>query len=310
MFPIASLFHAAVLVVLTIVAFLVSALILDLALRQWYGSKVELVSAPTTGTSAKQKQCLVIYLAGIMAQSQDSSRDVSPMWLKHGNVLFVEYRGKRFRAHQAVTEVVAFIDAHEEYSEIVIIGSSMGGLLGYDVIRRLDAATQRKVVLLAIDAPTSAWDFHSPSDKLAQFMRILPFGPIWNLVSRPILKRLMVPPKDENIEPEVNREELFRRFRKTWDYPLSFYRDQVKYIITHGRPQANSLRGIKRLIYVASRRDDIVRAEAFEAWRRAFGRTPTRLKPDTTHVGYAERRKTWGEEVFTPVFERLLNEDV
>lgn len=245
-------------------------------------------------------------MPGILAGGRSSSQGLSDSWRQHGDVLFVEYEGKRFRAEQVIDKVVGFLDTRRgaNYQHIVFIGSSMGGLLAYDVVQRLDAETRAKAALVAIDAPTSARDFQSPLDKTSQLMRVLPFGPIWNLLSRPVMGLMTVPPKEENIEPGVNRAELARRVEEMRGYPLSFWRDQVMYIITHGKLANGSLRDIRRLVYVRSRRDiDTVRQQAYNVWSRASG-DAVYIEADTTHVGFAERPRAW-RAAFVKVFRSL-----
>lgn len=276
---------------------------LDSLLRGRLRSEVSLDREPASTRSAQRT--LIVYLPGILAGARRSSQDINDIWLEEGDMLHVEYRGKRFRAKRVVSAVAGYIITNgRRYERIVFIGSSMGSLLAYDIVQRLNRGTRAKVAFVAIDAPTSARDFQSPLDKTSHFMRILPFGPIWNLLSRPVMKLLMVPPKDENVEPGVNRTDLDRRFQQMWDYPLSFYRDQILYMISHKKLVSGSLDGIKRFVYVRSKRDtDTVRQEAIHSWYRARQRI-TYIEADSTHVGFAERPQTW-RKTFRQVFKAL-----
>lgn len=276
----------------------------DARLRQALPSGVELTLEKASRPDAQDT--LLVYLPGILAGAKSSSEGLRSHWLQHGDVLLVEYRGQRFRAEEVVERVAENVNLRGIfYDRIVFIGSSMGGLLAHDVVLELGPSAREKSTIVAIDAPTSAADFQSPLDKTSQLMRVLPFGPISNLVSGPVMSFLAVPPKERNIEIDVDRKELARRFKEMTSYPLSFYRDQVLYIISHGRLEPRSLSGLQMMIYVRSTRDnDTVRIDAYRAWWNAYGQKPVRLRIDSPHVAYAERPRTWND-AFKAVFREL-----
>jgi pimeloyl-ACP methyl ester carboxylesterase len=240
-----------------------------------------------------------------LAGARSSSQGLSDIWQDNGDVLYVEYGGTRFRANEVVRKVVGFINSHS-YGRIVLIGASMGGLLANDIVQRLDRAMQNKVELVVLDAPTSARDFQPPLDKFSPLVRVLPFGPIWNIMSRLAMKFIVRPPKEQNIEKGVDRIELARRVAQARSYPLSFWRDQIKYMVTHPKLRPGSLVHVKQVVYVRSERDtDTVRPTAFNAWQGARGTRPVvRIEVDSTHVGFAERPQTW-RRAFRKIFAKL-----
>ncbi len=185
--------------------------------------------------------------------------------------------------------------ASKPYRRIVIIGSSMGGLLGYDVVRDLRAKSlTTPIEMVVLDPPTGAADFQFPNNLKAHALRVLPFGPIWNQFN--IIDKMFIPPKEENIESGVDRAELARYVEQGKSHRLSFYRDQLMYIMSHATLKAGSLVGlVDRLTIVRSTRDtdtDTVRASASAAWFAAFP-DAVKIEVDSTHVGFAERPETW-----------------
>lgn len=273
----------------------------DSVLRGQLSSKVSVDYLKGTSKSST----LIVYLPGILASAKNSSVDLIGIWRHYGDVYLVEYGDNRFSGSVIVrlvsNQIIRRQRAAQPYRRIVFIGSSMGGLLAYDVIRSLRKSLMvTPIELIALDAPTGAADFQPPNNLVAPILRLLPFGPIWNKLN--LVSKMFVPPKEVNIEPGVNRAELARRVGEGKNYRLSFWRDELCYIMGHGALRPGSLVGqVYRLTYVRSIRDnDTVRATAYNAWAAT---TPiaTRVEVDSTHVGFAERPKTWQQ-----AFRKLL----
>ncbi len=264
---------------------------------EWFTRKalqavVQIDLQPSTGSG---HSTLIVYLPGILAGAKSSSEGQSDQWLKRADVLFVEYSGDRFNGSLVVSEVVRFLtDPANTYAQVVFIGSSMGGLLAHDIVQALPMDVSFAIDMIAIDAPTGASDFQAPLNIAARALYVMPFGKLLNPLSKRVMTALVPGPKEENIEPGVDRQKLAASVANARHYKLSFWRDQLMYIISHGAPRSYSLWQVRTFVYVRSLRDtDTVRAEAFSPWNRAVADRTTRIESDTTHVGYAERPATW-----------------
>lgn len=256
------------------------------------------------------KNVLIVYLPGILAGARASSVDLIEIWRQRAeNIMLVEYGDDRFDGCATAKNTFEAIQYHlsvnrfgESYERIIFIGSSMGGLLAYDIIQHIkqyDIRVSKDLILL--DTPTSLDDFQPPNDKTAPLLRFLPFGPILNKFN--LVSLMFVPPKEQNIEEGVDRKELSRRVDEGKSFRVSFWRDELMYIMDHGIPIKDSLEGlVDRLVYVRSKRDvDTVRPEAFDKWF-ATTKIASWFEVDSTHVGFAERPKTWQR-----AFEILLD---
>lgn len=285
---------------IVIVSLLILSFVVDAVLRLRLNSDVSVRSESGTANN----RTLIVYLPGILAGGRASSVDLIDIWKRHSDfVMMIEYGDERFDGAfcaQSVSDAIQRQNAATPFYRIVFIGSSMGGLLAYDVIRQLKLDDSVSTELILLDAPTSSADFQAPNHLVAPVLRVLPFGPIWNRLN--LIDKMFVPPKEENIEPGVDRTELARRVDEGKNYRISFWRDELVYIMTHGAPKRGSLESrVDRLVYVRSTRDnDTVRPEAYDIWATTTSIT-TRMEVDSTHVGFAERPKTWQQ-----AFEQLL----
>ena len=291
---------------IVLVSVLVLSFVLDYALRSRAVAGGDVAVSAESGTA--NNHTLIVYFPGILAGGRSSSVDLIDTWRSHGDrVLMVEYGRERFDGRVIVDGVVRRIrreNALTPFRTIKFIGSSMGGLLAYDVIRQLHLGKSVSIGFYPIDAPTSSSDFQPPNHLVAPLLRVLPFGPIWDKLN--LVSLMFVPPKEANIEAGVDRAELARRVEQGKSYPLSFWRDELVFIMNHGAPKPGSLEGlVDDEVYVRSTRDnDTVRAQAYGVWALTKSEV-TRMEVDSTHVGFAERPDTWRQ-----AFEQLLDRRV
>lgn len=289
---------------IAVIVVLLLSLVADYFLRKGLKSDIKIDIEPGYANDV-----LVVYLPGILAGTRASSVDLIEIWRQCAeNIILVEYGDDRFdgravakKTFEAIQYLLSVNRADHPYKRVIFIGSSMGGLLAFDVIQHIkkyDIRVKKELILL--DAPTSLADFQPPNDKIAPLLRFLPFGPIWNRLN--LVAKMFVPPKEENIENGVDRAELARRVNEGKSFRASFWRDELMYMMDHGIPAKSSLKGlVDRLVYVRSRRDnDTVRQEAYYKWE-ATTNIAKWFKVDSTHVGFTERPKTWQQ-----AFKKLL----
>lgn len=302
-----------------ILAMLVGALLLTLPidgiLRQivWRNhDAVEIVNIHPSLVS----DTLIVYLPGILASSDMMPEKITRAWAERGEVWGVNYLSPRFRpekiAEGVANRIALHSDRHKSLSRVVLIGSSMGGLLTYDIRRQVASyllmSNNALTPLIPIDAPTCRKDLQSPWDWLVRGFLLVPFGPIWNPLSKLIMKKVFIPPKEENIEPDVDPEWLEWYITKARSFPLSFWRDQAMYIMKHGRPERGSIDDV--VVYIRSTNDDdTVREEALDPWIEAVsastsGGILTVQAKGAHHAAYAESPGPY-EEAFPVAFGYL-----
>ncbi len=256
---------------------------------------------------------LIVYLPGILASADMIPPRILSVWAKYGEVWGVNYALPRFlpilSAYEVASAIKKLFDKDDAMQNVVLIGSSMGALLANDVLQilsRKEGFNADDVKLVLIDAPTERQDLHRPLDLTAPLVRWLPFGPIWSHLSRPIMKLLFIPPKEGEIDADVDRDWLAQQVDGARSFPLSFWRDQIMYILDHGALEPDSIGS--RLVYIRSSEDnDTVRPEAVLKWINASDDSMKRtqcLAEGAKHAAFAQNPAAY-EEAFPEAFEFL-----
>lgn len=264
--------------------------------------------------TSERDDVIIVFLPGLLAASSVMSDRILDVWARFGKVWGVDYTTPRFRPERIASlvkdQLLRACAGESGIERVVLIGSSMGALLAYDIQQSLAKSPVVKIDidLVVVDAPTGRSDFQCPLDLTAPLVRVLPFGPLWNHLSKPIMKLLFIPPKEGEIDADVDPEWLDQQVEGARSFPLSFWRDQVMYILRHGTPKAGSIDS--SLIYIRSTEDDdTVRPEAADKWRLAVGPKPPRSfmldAEGAKHAAFAQNPHAY-EEVFPVAFE-LLN---
>ena len=278
-------------IVASILVILVALLVIDAIGRQLKLTGSTSVSIEKSTTS--DSDVLFVYYQGILAKPDSSSEEVRPIWLEHGDVMLVNWTGDRFKASQVVNTVTAAIARQSDYTTVVFIGSSMGGLLSYDTaleLMTLKPDIDMKFVLL--DPPTRRGDFQSPLDK-ASYVAEFTGGPITNLFSKQYFDLTFVEPKQDNIEKNVDRDKLAAHLQDAKSFPISMNNDWVRYITGHGTMIPGALKGYDAVYVRSSRDEDTVRPEAYNAWKQVFGGELSHMSVDSAHNAYNEMPAAW-----------------
>lgn len=263
--------------------------------------------------SSENDEVVIVFLPGLLASSTMLSSRILDVWSRYGQVWGVDYSPPRFMpehiAGLVADELARHCAAEPNTQRIVLIGSSLGGLLVYDIQQQLAGSrfVKAEVGVVVVDAPTGREDFQSPLNWTSQVVRVLPFGPIWNHLSSWAMEQLFIPPKEGEINVNVDRDWLAEQVAGARSFPLSFWRDQVMFILKHGAPKPESID--VSLIYIRSTEDDdTVRYEASEAWRRAMSsKSPRSFMLDAEgakHAAYAQNPSAY-EKVFPRAFGLL-----
>jgi hypothetical protein len=218
---------------------------------------------------------LIVYLPGMIA-SVSQHEALLPTLREHGDVLCISYEGGRFSAPEVVNKLIGDIygyivikQSYDPYRKIIFVGSSMGGLLAYDTIRQLSQSpiwvSIPPIELVLLDSPSTG---HSLKHSLAaSVLGVLPFGPIFNRLLR------------------------FETLRK---YSISFWRDQLAYMLRHDDIEGGSLNDlVKLLTYIQCVCDNrVVRPSAFYKWMMTT--KSVRLLPvKAGHVRFGECLPDW-----------------
>ncbi len=265
----------------------------------------------TAAVNDQVSDTLIVYVPGILADGVKSSDPVRAAWLKFGDVMHVSYVGNRFDgsvvANHIARDIVTLHNSlNTPHRRIVFILSSMGGMLGLDVLEKLDhmryPITDRRLVL--VDAPSGSQDMLSGGNIFAPLMRVLPFGPVYNVLLAPLKRKMLLPPKDDSIEDHLDKELVKKTALENMDeFPVSVWRDQLVYMATYFFDREKLA---YPAIYLRCDEDNVTvkQPQAAQTWSTIFENMKI-VPVASPHCAYAERQRSW-QKVFTMALDDLL----
>lgn len=269
---------------------------------------------PTSWNPGRERH-LLVYLPGTLADGVDSIAEIEDTFKKpFSRVMRVSYGLWRYLPAEIIGGIVRNIGARGRYyDKLTFVGSSMGGLSTIQVIEGLREEygwQSSDIKVIFVDTPPSPAYFAEPGRTTSRILRWVYAGPLLSLLVDPIMALVTVPPKDENIERQLDAEEVKRTAKaRMAKFHFSAICDQQRYLMTApARLNWSALKGI-HVVYMACRlnNETVVQPDAaieFERLTRPYVASFAEAPVDSTHCGYLERPLTW-EEAFTKAFDQL-----
>ena len=117
---------------------------------------------------------LIVYLPGILTDGHTSCQPIIRTLRKYGDVATVAYDGDLFRSESFVAIVADWLNRQTAtHSKIILVGSSMGGVLALDLRPKLQ---YDDVSVIFGDSPSGASVMKAGGNIGAPLMRALPFA--------------------------------------------------------------------------------------------------------------------------------------
>lgn len=260
--------------------------------------------------SVKERRRAVLWLPGILARENQIDPIVSLFTGR--DVYAVCYAGRRFDGpNVAVPQVAVMLHMlANAYDEIIVIGTSHGGMLGTEAIDGLSAGVKSKIKLFVVfDSPTCEDDLLQMPHPAIPFFTWFRPGVVSNVVFAwvlPLLNKMGGGPKEINII-RPNKENLQRlglphdmTYRDYVDWVMasakvnlaghrfSMWYSELRDMIESGRrglPYAG-LHGIDVMYIECLRNDTVKQPDAVTIWaNKAHARV---YQLDMTHCGMVE----------------------
>jgi hypothetical protein len=307
--------HVAGEVIKYLLVIIVDVLVIDALLRRWF-LRDRLDFYRYLGNPEARTQ--ILYLSGILANGDLSSRPVRPTWLRHGDVLCVSYGTERFIPRKTVRRIAkrTLVELRRNKPEkLVIIGSSMGGVLGLDVwtVLRGQRYMPKHVEFIAVDGIQGSENMRGGGNIVAPILSFVPIGPMIGSLLTLGLHKGMKLPKDSNIQRDLDKAKVKRAAEAAmWPYKGSIWRDQLAYMATHDNLKPSYFKGFTRVYYMmcignkANEIDNetIKQPHEMNKWRLAceVARVEfSKIEVPTQHCAYAEQPRIWNEEFNFPL---------
>lgn len=245
---------------------------------------------------------LTIVLGGTITRTSTLFAQMTPELRKVGDVTVINWAQNRFNQSKMVDLMVDYI-AHTDYRTVAIVGASLGGNVAYDVqlkARRLKLKQQILDVLIATPPNASYisdWRARIPG------WPIFPFGPIFNLISRPAIKAAYAKPEWEKLGLGHDRQLVEANLEANYEQRLSLLHDQMKSLRDAEEPKPGEAEGLKAA-YVRCGRDIIVSNDAYQPFEHSYGAGFELIDlPDATHAGLLEYPLDFNREVIQVITE-------
>ncbi len=243
---------------------------------------------------------VIVHLPGVMSDGLNCLSAVRDRIMTRGSLLEVAYWGETFSSAIYARSIVRKIEEITSTDQcIVLVGSSMGGLNALDVAKSLKEAGYESLGIVFNDTPPGSSYLKPPNKFLSKLVVFLPFGVACNTLLGPILRKLLVPPRDENIEDGLDKEVVKREALKNLaKWPLSINRDQLLYIHLRRPTGADFGRVFKGMAYIMgapARNETVQQPEAKDRFmdivHEGISDGSTKMEVfivDTPHCAYAE----------------------
>lgn len=259
---------------------------------------------PFTGTSRRHSDRVIIYLPGHANNGRHTIADLLPALREYGDVRVVDWPVHGFHDPTLYSRL---IEALEDYSEVVILASSMGGLLVDPLLQLLERCHPAIMVKgVAICALISGSGTPLPVERLASFC-------YWPLASRPVnwIIDWFISRRDKlPIEPAVRKEyhhwHEHRRLLRV--LKASARREQLRFI-AQAMPTKSSHPKCW-WIYLRARQvtgtsDGFVKGNQADAWVLTYPYTMIVDCPELRHCTLVEQPEAWAVRILKEAFVRL-----
>ncbi len=174
----------------------------------------------------------VLYVPGILAHGHkgllgvDDALEGSLLeeFLRHGDVYALDYAPKRFVALTAVLEVrLQLSKLLKNYSSVVIVGASMGGMIAQVALRTVDETDRWRIRLVLVDSPSGAKSVKLGGSFMALSRFLDQFLPIGQGLFLGNLSAPSGPPKPDETQPDLD----FEAVKRTANQRLSGFKVRV-----------------------------------------------------------------------------------
>lgn len=266
---------------------------------------------------------LLVFEPGVQTDGVFWSDAVRDTWCRYAKVMCVDYGTKEFEPENAakaiadriINELKAAEERGEKFTQLTLVLSSMGGILGLDTLAKLRGCKclPDEVVLINIDCIQGAENMLPrgwiPAWIVKWVFRLWYPGLIANKVlRRAYLKFLVVPPKNENIQPGLSKARVKREMVKSASrYELGFWADQMRYMVTYGKLTGDHFKSATKVYHLActENNETIRQPQEVMKWDAACKDAEVEsvvLEVDSHHAAFAEQPKVWNM-----VFEHVLS---
>jgi hypothetical protein len=259
--------------------------------RQYADPSPTFLRYSATAPATSKLKTAFVFFTGMQTSGETQSAPLREAWSKHGDVIVVEYN--RIHFDGPVTAYKTQQKLHEwGYDRAILDGASLGGLLATDVIDYDQALHGNlKFAVMMQDTPLGRDDLYNP-DGADLVSKVWWPGYVSNALFTDAFWYFgFDPPPHYKLGTGIDEQQLAAHYAVSSSYPLSGWKDEVRYILKHRGFIRNQYIGIP-LVVMESENDAMVKS-TFARWKIVFGDGTLVKVPQTTHVGFVEYPDRW-----------------
>lgn len=142
-----------------------------------------------------------VLLPGILARGDEQFETLIPTLSTRGCVDVRSYTGHSFNMERVASSVARDVDAYARQGlQVTIIGASLGGLVGYESLSKLNVGCCSNVKLIMVDTPHGVETMRALPSPAAFVFRVFRGAPLPNFIGDRVLSMMRVGPKKEFVD--------------------------------------------------------------------------------------------------------------
>jgi len=239
-----------------------------------------------------------LLLPGILARGREQFETQLSNIGRKGSIDVRSYVGHGFEISHVARSVARDVKMYQRCGlEVIIIGASIGGLVGLEAVRLLQSLEGVKLIM--IDSPHGVSSMRAFPDRLAILTRIFKGAPLPNFIGNRVLEKMKVGPKRDFVDfPEgVDKDQHFeivkeKALASLSGHEFSMWWTQLVAMVNY-RPTAAIL-GLD-VTYVAclgEANDVVVQPLAKKKWQKVDPNLKV-VEVEAAHCGFLQQPTRW-----------------
>jgi pimeloyl-ACP methyl ester carboxylesterase len=255
---------------------------------------------------------LIVSCVGILADAVESTRAIAKdAWGVRADVLHIGYGGDIFVAKHITAQAAKTLRELQEdrkYKNIVLIGSSMGAFVGMDMLLELRRSgySLPDVSVVLVDPPSGSKDMLPAGKFIVPVLQMLPFGPVCKFLLKGVMHKMLVPPKDEYIQSDLDKGEVKRSAMQMMQhFGVPIWRDELVFMHQHKAYLPENFAWLGSVLYIMCNKgnDTVAQPQAANTWAKWTGGKAVVRPLPVPHCSYAQLPEIWFNAFYRALWE-------
>lgn len=239
-----------------------------------------------------------LLLPGILGRGEEQFEPLLDGLNARGSVDVRSYSGHGFDLVRIAKTVARDVNMYHRYNiDVVIVGASIGGLVGFEALK--DINNPDKVKLVMIDSPHGVSTMTAFPDRLAILTRIFKGAPLPNVIGNRLLEKMKVGPKREFIDFPVDVDEdrhfetiTVKALAGLSGHQFSMWWSQLVTMVHHRPTVVDDEAEISYVACLGEANDVVTQSLARERWQETIPQLRV-VEIEAAHCGFLQQPARW-----------------